>query len=178
MNESNTQRFHLSCQTPVGWLRAISDGLHLIYLDWNQIGWTDPDRPDHVSRETITQLMAYFAGQRTHFTIPLRPANISPARQHWLNMMASIPYGTTISYAAFAAAAGAPNAARAAGTACATNPIPIIYPCHRVVRKNGALGHYGGGSQLAPSHKDNVGRKGFLIAHEKSQLDEGQLILT
>lgn len=80
MHDSNTQRFHLSCQTPVGWLRAISDGSHLIYLDWNQIGWTDPDRPDHVSRETITQLMAYFAGQRTHFTIPLRPANISPAR--------------------------------------------------------------------------------------------------
>ena len=82
MHDSNTQRFHLSCQTPVGWLRAISDGSHLIYLDWNQIGWTDPDRPNHVSRETITQLMAYFAGRRTHFTIPLRPANISPARQH------------------------------------------------------------------------------------------------
>ena len=122
--------------------------------------------------------MAYFAGQRTHFTIPLRPDNISPARQHWLNIMASIPYGTTISYAAFAATAGAPNAARAAGTICATNPIPIIYPCHRVVRKDGALGHYGGGSQLAPSHRDNLAHKGFLIAHEKSQLDEGQLILT
>ena len=81
MHNSNKQRFHPNFQTPVGWLRAISDGSHLIYLDWNQIGWTDPDRPDHVSRETITQLMAYFAGQRTHFTIPLRPANISPARQ-------------------------------------------------------------------------------------------------
>ena len=91
--------------------------------------------------------------------------------------MASIPYGTTISHAAFDAAAGAPNAARAAGTACATNPIPIIYPCQRVVRKNGALKYYGGGSQLAPSHKDNVARKGFLIAHEKSQLDDRQLIL-
>ena len=112
MNDSNTQRFHLSCQTPVGWLRAISVGSHLIYLDWNQIGWTDPDRPDHVSRGTITQLKAYFAGQRTNFTMPLRPANISPTRQLWLNIMASIPYGTTISYAAFAAAAGAPNAAR------------------------------------------------------------------
>ena len=100
--------------------------------------------------------MAYFAGQRTHFTIPLRPANISPARQHWLNIMASIPCGTTISYAAFAATGGAPNAARAAGTACATNPIPIIYPCHRVVRSNSALRHYGGGSRLAHSHKDKI----------------------
>ena len=92
--------------------------------------------------------------------------------------MANIAFGTTISYAIFAAAAGAPKAARAAGTACATNPIPIIYPCHRVIRKNGTTGHYGGGSQLAPSHKDNVARKAFLIAHEKSQLNNGQLILT
>ena len=80
MNDSNTQRFHLSCQTPVGWLRAISDGSHLIHLDWNQIGWSDPDRSNHVSRETITQLMAYFAGQCTNFTIPLSSDNISPVR--------------------------------------------------------------------------------------------------
>ena len=92
--------------------------------------------------------------------------------------MANISFGTTISYATFAAAAGAPKAARAAGTACATNPIPIIYPCHRVICKNGTIGHYGGGSQLVPSHKDNVARKAFLIAHEKSQLNNGQLILT
>ena len=72
MHDSNTQRFHLSCQTPVGWLRAISDGSHLIHLNWNQIGWTDPDRPDYVSRETITQLISYFASQRTSFTIPQR----------------------------------------------------------------------------------------------------------
>jgi len=71
-----------------------------------------------------------------------------------------------------------PNAARAARTACATNPIPIVYPCHRVVHKNGALGHYGGSSQPALSRKENVARKGFLITHEKSQVDEGQLILT
>ena len=110
MNDSNTQRFHLSCQTPVGWLRAISDGSYLIYLDWSQIDWTDPDRPDHVSRETIMQLMAYFAGQCTNITISLCSANIGPAHQHWLNIMASTPYGTTINYVAFAAAAGAPNA--------------------------------------------------------------------
>ena len=91
--------------------------------------------------------------------------------------MANIPYGTRISYDAFAAT-GAPNDARAAGTVCATNPIPMIYPCHRVVRKNDVLGHYGGSSQLAPNHKDNLAQDGFLIAHEKSQLDEGQLILT
>jgi len=177
MQKNDKQFFYQSCQTPVGWIRAISDRTHLIQLDWNQIGWKDADRPDDVSRETITQITAYFAGQLTAFTIPLRPAGVSPARQHWLDVMASNDFGTAISYAAFAAAAGAPKAARAAGTACATNPIPIIYPCHRVVRRNGTLGHYGGGSQLSPSHKDNVARKAFLIAHEKRQLDNGQLIL-
>lgn len=126
----------------------------------------------------LVNLSAYFAGRLTAFTIPLRPAEVSQARQHWLDVMANIAFGTTISYATFAAAAGAPKAARAAGTACATNPIPIIYPCHQVIRKNGTIGHYGRGCQLAPSHKDNVARKAFLIAHEKSQLNNGQLILT
>ena len=109
MHEHHNHFCHQSCQTPVGWLRAISDGAHLVRLDWNQIGWKGPDRPDDVSRETINQLTAYFAGRLTAFTIPLRPA---------------------------------------------------------------------GGSQLTPSHKDNVARKAFLIAHEKSQLNGGQLILT
>ena len=164
MHNSDTKRFPLSCQTPVGWLRAISDGSHLIYLDWNQIGWTDPDRPDHVSRETITQLMAYFAGQRTNFTIPLRPANISPVRQNWLKIMTGIPYGTTISYAAFA------------GTVCATNPlftlVTVSYP--KVARRS----IMEAAVNKRPAIEDNVARKEFLIAHEKSQLNGGHLILT
>ena len=177
MQEHHNHFYHQSCEAPVGWLRAISDGAHLIRLDWNQISWKSSDHPDDVSRETINQLTAYFAGRLTAFNIPLRPAGVSQARQHWLDVMAQIAFGTTISYATFAAAAGAPKAARAAGTACATNPIPIIYPCHRVIRTNGAIGHYGGSSQLAPSHKDNIARKAFLIAHENSQLNGGQLIV-
>ena len=82
MKENDNQFFYQSCQTPVGWLRAISDSAHLIQLDWNQIGWTDADRPDDVSRETIAQLTAYFAGQLTDFTIPLRPARANTACQY------------------------------------------------------------------------------------------------
>ena len=66
-----------------------------------------------------------------------------------------------------AAAAGKPNAARAAGSTCAGNPIPIIYPCHRVVRSGGALGNYGGGSTLDPKHPENLGRKQALIDLER-----------
>jgi len=71
------QFFYQSCQTPVGWMRAISDSAHLIQLDRNQIGWKDADRPDDVSRETITQLTAYFTGQLKAFTIPLRLAGVT-----------------------------------------------------------------------------------------------------
>ena len=114
-----SQRMH----TSLGWIRAISKGQHLIYLDRNQTGWTDHDQPDDVSRETITQLTAYFHGELHSFDLPLLPAGISQSRRRWLNVMATIPFGTTISYAAFAAAASHPKAARAAGTAC----LPIRY---------------------------------------------------
>ena len=163
--------FSKRTHTALGWIRAISDGQHLIYLDWNQTGWTDHDQPDDVSRETITQLTAYFQGNLRCFDLPLLPAGTSQSRRRWLDIMTKIPFGTTISYAAFAAAAGHPQAARAAGTACATNPIPIIYPCHRVLRTDGQLGNYGGGSHLPPTHQDNVQRKALLISHETQQLN-------
>ena len=163
--------FSQHTRTPLGWIRAISNGRHLIDLDWNQTGWTDHSQPDDVSRETITQLTAYFHGNLRYFDLPLRPNGGSHSHQLWLNVMATIPFGTTISYAEFAAAAGHPKATRAAGNACATNPTPIIYPCHRILRNDGKLGNYGGGSHLPPTHQDNLQRKKSLISHETQQLN-------
>ena len=168
---SQSGLFTQRTRTSLGWIRATSDGQHLIFLDWNQTGWANRDQPDHVSRETITQLTAYFHGVLRCFDLPLLPAGASQSQRHWLSVMATIPFGTTISYAEFATATGHPKAARAAGTACATNPIPIIYPCHRVLRKDGQLGNYGGGSHLPPTHQDNIQRKAFLIRHESQQLN-------
>ena len=104
----------------------------IVRLDWNQTGWHEPDRPNHVSRETKSQLEAFFNGCLQQFDLPLAPAGKNISGQYWLNMMVKIPYGTVISYAEFAAFAGKPKAARAAGSICASNPIPIIYPCHRL----------------------------------------------
>ena len=101
------------------------------------------------------------------FTLPVRAEGKSAAGHAWLEAMARIPYGAVVTYAEFAAAAGKPGAPRTAGTACSTNPIPIIYPCHRVVRAGGALGNYGGGSNLDPKHPDNLGRKQALINLER-----------
>lgn len=164
--------FSVKCHTPVGWVRAVSDGHYLIRLDWNQAGWREQDQPDDVSRETVFQITEYFFNELHYFDLPLRPTGISNSRLHWLDTMATIPFGTTMSYDDFAIAAGHPRAARVAGTACATNPIPIIYPCHRILRKSGALGNYGGGSFLPPTHRDNLKRKAFLINHEKQKLNQ------
>ena len=71
-----------------------------------------------------------------------------------------------MSYAEFANFADKPKAARAAGSICASNPIPIIYPCHRVIRTDGKLGNYGGGSNYHPTHPDNLARKAALINFE------------
>tara|TARA_A100001015_G_scaffold292818_1_gene368604 strand:- start:56 stop:505 length:450 start_codon:yes stop_codon:yes gene_type:complete len=147
-------------------MRPISDGNSLVRLDWNQTGWREPDRPDHVSRETKSQLQAFFNGHLQKFNLPLAPAGKSAIGQYWLSIMEKIPYGTVMSYTQFASFAGKPKAARAAGSICASNPIPIIYPCHRVIPTNGTLGNYGGGSNHHPSHPDNLARKAALITLE------------
>jgi methylated-DNA-[protein]-cysteine S-methyltransferase len=65
-----------------------------------------------------------------------------------LTHLRDIAYGATESYAAVAAAAGSPAAVRAVGTACATNPLPLVVPCHRVVRSDGSSGQYVGGAEV------------------------------
>jgi methylated-DNA-[protein]-cysteine S-methyltransferase len=158
--------YFTSLKTVFGWIRPISDGQSLIRLDWNQTGWDGSDRPDDVSRETKSQLEAFFAGNLHQFNLPLAPAGKSVAGKHWLEVMARIPYGTVVTYGEFATLAGNPKAVRAAGSACASNPIPIIYPCHRVVRADSSLGNYGGGSDHHPSHPDNLARKSELLRLE------------
>ena len=160
------QFYMVSFKTDFGWMRAISDGSSLIRLDWNQTGWQEPDRPDHVSRETKSQLHAYLNGHLQQFILPLAPAGKNTTGQYWLNVLAEVPYGALISYTEFANLAGKPKGARAAGSICASNPIPIIYPCHRIIHKDGTLGNYGGGSDQHPAHPDNLVRKTALIRLE------------
>ena len=102
-----------------------------------------PARLDAVSRE----LDQYFAGRLRNFTAPLDRRLSSGFRRTVLEHLAEIAYGHTASYAAVANLAGNPRAARAVGTACATNPLPVVVPCHRVLRADGTLGGYLGGSE-------------------------------
>jgi methylated-DNA-[protein]-cysteine S-methyltransferase len=100
-----------------------------------------PARLDAAARE----LDQYFAGRRSRFDLPLDFQLSRGFRRAVLSHLTEIGYGTTASYAAVAAAAGNPKAVRAAATACATNPLPLVVPCHRVVRSDGTIGGYAGG---------------------------------
>lgn len=96
-------------------------------------------------RTARRELDEYFAGERTTFDVPLDWAWTTAFRREVLRATAAIPYGSTSSYRDVATAAGSPKAVRAAGTALATNPLPILVPCHRVLRTDGGLGQYLGG---------------------------------
>ncbi|MCW4386356.1 methylated-DNA--[protein]-cysteine S-methyltransferase [Salinibacterium sp. SYSU T00001] len=100
-----------------------------------------PSRLDDAAR----QVEEYFAGERCRFELPLDWRLSRGFRRTVLEHLVGIGYGATESYTQVAAAAGSPRAVRAVGTACATNPLPIVVPCHRVLRSDGSLGGYLGG---------------------------------
>ena len=91
------------------------------------------------------QLGEYFEGRRRDFELETDWSLIGPFARKVLERTAAIPYGSLSTYGEVAAAAGSPRGARAAGNALGSNPIPIVIPCHRVLRVGGALGGYGGG---------------------------------
>lgn len=100
-----------------------------------------PRRLDPVKR----QLDEYFAGRRTAFDVPLDWSLSRDFARRILQATVQIPFGATATYGEMAAAAGSPQASRAAGRALGSNPIPIIVPCHRVVGASGRLTGYTGG---------------------------------
>jgi len=106
-----------------------------------------PGRLDEVRRE----LDLYFEGRLDSFDLPLDWRLSSGFRQRVLRAINRIPYGQTRSYTEMARKAGNERAVRAAGTACGSNPIPLVVPCHRVLRTGGALGGYGGGLPMKES---------------------------
>ena len=94
------------------------------------------------------QLAEYFSGNRHDFCLPLDLSPGSPFQRSVWEAARHIPYGRTSTYGEIAQAVGIPNAARAVGNALANNPVPIIVPCHRVLRADGAWGGYRGGLEI------------------------------
>lgn len=93
----------------------------------------------------LRELDEYFAGRRRTFDVPVDLRLLTGFRREVVLSLPDVPYGATASYAQVAAATGRPAAVRAVGTACARNPVPLLLPCHRVVRSDGTPGRYAGG---------------------------------
>lgn len=163
-----------SVVTPVGVLFLVAEGgelryvLHekanksiLIAMKALEVPIDAPEKESvngAVLAQAETQMQEYFAGERTEFDMHLAQTGTLFQRRIW-NAMAQVPYGETISYRELAEAAGHPQAVRAAGTACGANPLPIIVPCHRITKADGAVGKFALGDEV----------KVALLKHESTR---------
>lgn len=146
----------LTVEGAAGGLRRIEFGAHPPARD-------DDPSPEavRIAEQAADELEEYFAGRCTRFTVPLDWSARTGFRAEVLRALAEVPYGEVVTYGELAARAGNPKAARAVGSAMATNPWPVVIACHRVVRAGGSLGHYGGGQDL----------KRQLVEMERATLD-------
>ncbi len=142
----------LSMHSPLGPLTVAEEDGAIVALDW---GWSPDSEETGLLCLVRSQLGEYFDGMRQSFNLALAPRGTPFQRQVWARLM-DIPYGQTESYAGIARVTD--SGPRAIGTACATNPIPILIPCHRVVGRDGALTGYSGG--------DGIGSKQYLLRLE------------
>ena len=148
-------------ESPFGELLVASTPKGLVKVGFLNTGSEDEmlaELSDHLSPRILhaparvdgarRQLDEYFAGRRRRFDLKTDRTLIHGFARAVLAKTARIPYGSFLTYAEVAAEAGSPRAHRAAGSALARNPIPIVIPCHRVLRSGGAVGNYGGGPEM------------------------------
>jgi methylated-DNA-[protein]-cysteine S-methyltransferase len=109
--------------------------------------YTPSTRSCAILKEAAQQIQHYLAGQLHQFTLPLAIEGTAFQQRIWQELQ-QIPYGETISYRILAERAGNPKAVRAAGSACGSNPLPLIIPCHRVLQSGGALGGFAWGVEV------------------------------
>lgn len=132
--------------TPVGPLTSVRSPQGLVRVGFGQLLFDGAFNSEH--GDVDKQLAQFFSGERRTFDLELDWRFTSGVYKRMQRALLTIPYGKTVTYAQLAERAGAPRAARAAGTACAKNLLVIVVPCHRVVRAGGAIGQYGGGAEM------------------------------
>ncbi len=159
--------------TPIGPLLLVASDGALTHVWHDGLGRASTDEAElppqdaEVLAAATVQLAEYFAGDRRAFDLPLRARGTAFQQAVW-DELAKIPWGTTTTYGAIAAALGMPlSASRAVGAANGANPISIIVPCHRVIGADGTLTGYGGG----------LPRKSALLRIEGVPTERDQLVL-
>jgi methylated-DNA-[protein]-cysteine S-methyltransferase len=151
---------YATLDTPIGELvlAATDTGLVRVALSGEEVDSVLAERAEDVSPrilelpgrldEARRELDEYFAGRRTRFEMSLDWKLVpAPFMKKVLTTTAKVPYGSTTTYGEVARDIGSPRAYRAAGSALGRNPIPIVVPCHRVLRSGGEIGNYGGGTE-------------------------------
>lgn len=158
-SQHNEQYYFDGLTTPLGRIHIVATDKAIVRLYLPNTRWSEhfTRAPQHpLIRRAKKELHEYFSGKRKRFTLPLAPAGTAFQRRVW-SVLKRIPHGRTVTYAEEAVSAGKGSAVRAVANANARNPIPILIPCHRVVRSNGTLGGYSGGHS----------KKRKLLAHER-----------
>lgn len=145
-------------RTPLGDLRLAISSLGLVALEWADsqpqldsylLRLQQPvERSQKMIQPYAKEVGEYLKGKRRDFTFPIDWSTLRPFQLKTLKAVFEIPYGEIRTYAEIAAQIGHPIAFRAVGRANATNPIPLVIPCHRVIGRDGKLHGYGGGNGL------------------------------
>jgi methylated-DNA-[protein]-cysteine S-methyltransferase len=138
--------------TPVGDLRLVASERGLIAVEWANTqpdfdSYLRPFEPDAIAAYA-EQLREYLEGSRRTFTFEINWEIFRPFQKEALQAVFNIPYGETRTYSEIAVQINRPRAYRAVGRANATNPMPIVIPCHRLIGTDGKLHGYGGGEGL------------------------------
>ena len=147
---------YATVDSPIGALLLAATARGLIRIGFENETKVLDDLADRVSPRILEhptrladarkELEEYFAGRRDRFDLQLDWALIGGFRRRILEVTARIPFGSVSTYQEVAGRAGRPKGARAAGQALGGNPLPVIIPCHRVLRTGGGLGGYAGGT--------------------------------
>jgi methylated-DNA-[protein]-cysteine S-methyltransferase len=150
--------YYASCPSPIGTIWVASDKAGVCLLSFKvkeaeflkelaEAGFPHA-RPDQAFNQgVLTEIKAYFEGKKTRFSSSLHPQG-GPFEMRVWQALQKIPLGETRSYEDIAQAIGNPRACRAVGGANRRNPIPLLIPCHRVIRKDGALGGFSSGTKI------------------------------
>ncbi len=163
MNTNDRHVFDACLKAPFGTLGIIADDKHLLGVHFLPANVpAKAPKTNTIAHLACVQLMAYLDNPGAEFDLPLKLTGTKHQVDVWQGMR-KIPAGKTLTYGQLAAAIG--SSARAVGTACGQNPIPVIVPCHRIIAANGGLGGFMGGKLENP-----LAIKQWLLKHEGALL--------
>ncbi len=152
-----TNTYYTTINTPVGFLKITTNDTALLSVDFSDQHSESGSYQPEILKNSVSQLLEYFNGTRTEFSLNLNPEGTEFQKKVW-QLVESIPYGQTFSYLDIALLSGSEKNTRAVGLANGKNPIPIIIPCHRVIGSSGKMTGYAGG----------IERKKWLLIHEQN----------